>query len=88
MNKQEFKNFVDKNKLESHWMTEEIILIVPSYLILEFQKILCLDAKKGKTLECQIGKDYFVFDIYNFLENEGLSFKEMENIFPNLDNNI
>jgi len=88
MNKQEFKDFIDKNKLESHWLPEEIILIVPSYLILEFQKILYLDAMDGKTLECEIGKDYFVFDIYNFLENEGLSFKEMKNIFPELDNNI
>ena len=88
MNKQEFKDFVNKNKLESHWLPEEIILIVPSYLILEFQKILCLGTSEEETLKNIMCDSCFVFEIYNFLENKGLSFKEMKNIFPELDNNI
>ena len=91
MNKQEFKNFVDKNKLESHWsiiLNKNINLIIPSYLILEFQKLLCLNATDEKTLECTMCDDCFVFEIYNFLEYEGLEYDEIKSIFPNLDNNI
>ena len=88
MNKQELKAFVNKNKLESHWITEEIILIVPSYLILEFQKTLCLGTSEEEVLTGIMCDSCFIFNIYNFLENKGLSFKEMKNIFPELDNNI
>ena len=88
MNKQEFKDFVNKNKLESHWLAESVTLIIPSRLILEFQKILCLGTSEEETLKNTMCDDCFVFEIYNFLENEGLNFKEMENIFPELDNNI
>jgi hypothetical protein len=91
MNKQQFKDFVNKNKLESHWLltfSKHINLIVPSYLILEFQKTLCLSTMNEKALECVMCNDYFVFEIYNFLEYEGLEYDEIKSIFPELDNNI
>ena len=90
MDKRKFKNFVDRNKLESHWslLLDEVYLIVPTHHIAEFQKIVELDPMNEHTLECTMGDDYFCIEVYNFLTYEELTHEEIINIFPNKYNNV
>ena len=93
MNKQEFKNFVDKHKLESHWsiyklVDDDLLVIIPTSLICEFQKIMKPDAMNDEFLNCDMGDDYFAIEIYSWLLNNDFSHEEIKEIFPNLDNNI
>lgn len=79
--------FVTDNNIEYHkggYLTTDIYMFVPIYLIAEFNKILGAKVFDEEGITCVMKENYFVFEMFEICENLDI---DPEEVFTKQDSN-